>query len=251
MPRTDKRREIMQAAEKLFATRRFHEITTDQVARMAEVGKGTIYRYFRDKDDLFFQTATSGFDELCDLLRLRVAASSPFSEQLLDACRQITGFFESRHQLFRMMQTEDGRMVLAKGAIHDRWMTHRRKLVAAVAEILRGGIQEGRVRDDIPPEILADFLLGLLRTRTRDLRDAPAALRRHEVVLDLFFRGAEGAVDGGTGLSSEQESCQPQAASNGLRRKHKKGLARSPGRASYNPKPAARSVKLAAQGGTT
>jgi len=192
MPRADKRHEIMQAAELLFTTRRFHEITTDEVARAAEVGKGTIYRYFRDKEDLFFQTAVYGFDELCDLLQRRVTASSPFSEQLLDACRQITGFFENRWQLFRMMQAEDGRMALTKGTIHDRWMTHRRKLVAAVAEILRRGVQEGRVRGDIPAEVLADFLLGLLRTRTRDLRDAPPAVRRHEVVVDLFCHGAGG-----------------------------------------------------------
>ena len=36
----DKRQRIMQAAEKLFSSRRFHEITTDDVAREAKVGKG-------------------------------------------------------------------------------------------------------------------------------------------------------------------------------------------------------------------
>jgi AcrR family transcriptional regulator len=191
MSKDDKRQEIMKAAERLFATRRFHEVTTDDVARAAEVGKGTIYRYFRDKDDLFFQTATSGFDEMCDLVRRRVEATAPFGEQLLAVCRHITGFFESRQELLRMMQTEDGRMVMAKGTIHDRWMVHRRKLVAAVAEILGRGVAEGRIRSDLPAEVLAEFLLGLLRTRTRDLRDAPAAVRRHEVVVDLFCRGAE------------------------------------------------------------
>ena len=70
--RPDKRLAIMQAAESLFTSRRLHEITLDDVAREAQVGKGTIYRYFQDKDDLFFQTATQGFDELCDLLQQRV-----------------------------------------------------------------------------------------------------------------------------------------------------------------------------------
>jgi AcrR family transcriptional regulator len=190
MPRVDKRQLIMQAAENLFTTRRFHEITTDEVARAAEVGKGTIYLYFRDKDDLFFQTATSGFDELCDLLQAGVAASAPFPQQLLDACRQITGFFEQRRALFRMMQSEDGRIALAKGSIYDRWLSHRRKLVAAVTEIIRRGVEKGEIRDDLPTEVLAEFLLGLLRTRTRDLRDAPPSARRHEVVVDMFCRGA-------------------------------------------------------------
>ncbi|NJL30924.1 MAG: TetR/AcrR family transcriptional regulator, partial [Phycisphaerales bacterium] len=30
----------------------------------AGVGKGTIYRYFKDKDDLFFSTAAQGFEDL-------------------------------------------------------------------------------------------------------------------------------------------------------------------------------------------
>jgi AcrR family transcriptional regulator len=190
MARRDKRQEIMLAAEKLSSTRRFHEITTDQVAEAARVGKGTIYRYFQDKDDLFFQTAVSGFDSLCDLVRRKVPEAAPFHEQLLEACREIGTFFARRRQLFRMMQAEDFRMALVGGSMMDRWVAHRKQLVAAVADVIRKGVAEKAVRGDLPPEVLADFLLGMLRTRARDLEDAPEAVRRYEVVLDLFYRGA-------------------------------------------------------------
>ena len=40
-----------------------------KVKSEAKVGKGTIYLYFENKDDLFFQTATWGFEELCELLK--------------------------------------------------------------------------------------------------------------------------------------------------------------------------------------
>jgi len=190
MARPDRRRQIMQAAEKLFTTRQFHEITTDEVARAAKVGKGTLYRYFRDKEDLFFQTATSGFDELCDLVQARTAEGGSFSEQLLGACTQIRGFFDSRRQLIRMMHTEDGRVLLATGTIHERWLAHRKKLRAAVGDIIRRGVSEGQVRDDIPADILAAFLLGLMRMQTMDLKDVPEKLSRPQVVVDFFLRGA-------------------------------------------------------------
>ncbi|MBM4019010.1 MAG: TetR/AcrR family transcriptional regulator [Planctomycetes bacterium] len=193
MPRQDRRRQIMQAAERLFTSRRFHEITTDDVARVAGVGKGTMYRYFRDKEDLFFQTAMAGFDELCELLR-RVADDAPFLEQLPAACRQVGRFFEARRQLFRMMQAEDFRLAISKGAVYERWMEHRRTLVAAMAGVLRRGVAEGVVRRDVPPDVLANFLLGMLRTRARDLEDAPEPSRRLERVLDLFLRGAAAAA---------------------------------------------------------
>lgn len=187
--RCDKSQVIMQAAEKLFTSRRFHEITMDDVANQAGVGKGTIYRYFRDKDDLFFQTATNGFDDLCELLQRKVPGHACFREQLLVACRQISRFFEHRRQLLRMMQTEDGRMAWCQGEMHERWMERRKKIVAALTEMIRKGVAEGEVREDLPADVLASFLLGMLRTRGRDLGDMPPDVRQHEIVVELFFRG--------------------------------------------------------------
>jgi len=199
MARRDRQREIMAAAERLFTSRRYHEVTTDDIAQAAHVGKGTIYRYFRDKEELFFQVATSGFDELCALLRERVPEQAPFREQLLSACGEIPRFFERRRQLFRLMQAEDDRMRWCSEEMQERWMVQRKKLVAAVAGILRKGVEEGEVRSDVPPDVLANFLLGMLRTRARDLADAQARLRRDELIVDLFCRGAgRGAGDRGT-----------------------------------------------------
>ena len=41
-----------------------------------------------------------------------------------------------------------------------------------------------------PKPVLANFLLGMLRTRARDLADCPHAHKRYEVVVDVFCRGA-------------------------------------------------------------
>jgi AcrR family transcriptional regulator len=190
MARRDRRHEIMRAAERLFTSRRYHEITTEDIAQAAHVGKGTIYRYFEDKDDLFFQVATSGFEELCELLHRKVPEKAPFAEQLPNACTAITAFFARRAQLFRMMQVEEFRMHWCGKALRDRWLARRKKLVVAVAGILRKGVEEGEIRSDMPAEVLANFLLGMLRTRARDLADAPARLRRQELVVELFCNGA-------------------------------------------------------------
>ena len=71
-----RRLQIMRAVETLFTSRQVHEITLDDVIRQAGVGKGTLYRYFKDKDDLFFQTATSGFDDLHKMLTREKAGIS-------------------------------------------------------------------------------------------------------------------------------------------------------------------------------
>ncbi len=212
MPRKDKRRQIMQAAEKLFATRRFHEITLDEVARIAQVGKGTIYLYFKDKDDLFFQTALAGYDDLCDVLEQRVPCDAPFEEQLLIACREISKFFQRRQQVYRMIQVEDARIPWCKGNIREAWKEKRQRVVAALSAIMRRGVDEGKVRMDIPAEAMANVLMGMLRMQAIYLVDHPGSERHIDFLVDLFYRGA-GWVGGSSPpleAASVEERNQPQ-----------------------------------------
>jgi TetR/AcrR family fatty acid metabolism transcriptional regulator len=185
-----KRQQIMQAAERLFTSRRFHEITLNSVAAEAGVAKGTIYGYFKDKDDLFFQTSTSGFDELCKLIDRKAPDGTPFPRMLLGACRAINVFFQRRRQLMQMMQSEDGRMWYCQGNLRQRWLQKRKGLLSSVARVIAKGIEEGHLRKDVSPEVLAGLLLGMLRARARDLTDAPSAMRSDEVIVDLFCNGA-------------------------------------------------------------
>jgi AcrR family transcriptional regulator len=180
----------MRAAEKLFTSRRFHEITMDHVAEAAGVAKGTLYGHFRDKDDLFFQICTSGFDELCELIPSASPRGASFEQRLLATCRRISQFMDRRRELMRMTQAEENRLSCCKGGLHDRWMDKRRKLVSAVETVLAEGVAQGKLRRDISLEVLANVLLGMLRTRGRRLADAPPSMRRHEVIVELFFRGA-------------------------------------------------------------
>ncbi len=195
----DRRAKIMQAAEKLFTSRSLHEITLDDVVAEAHVGKGTIYTYFASKEDLFFQVATSGFDDLCDLIDEKIPTGGPFMAQLISVCNLVSQFFARRKQLFRMIQSEGDRMQLAKGTIRKKWLDQRRRLVDAMARIIEKGIDEGEVRQDIRADILAGFLLGMLRTRQRNLAYMPKSLITTELIVELFFKGASCSCDGAAG----------------------------------------------------
>jgi AcrR family transcriptional regulator len=192
----DKATRIMEAAERLMARRRYHEVTTDDIAREAKVGKGTIYRHFRDKDDLFHQAAVRGFDDLCSLLKADLAPGEPVREQLLRACERIGGFFRGRRQWLGLAQAEDARMAMCRGRLKEQWRAHRLRLVAVVSELLTAGAEAGLVRRDLPPEMMAAMLLGMLRARARDLADVPEADRTYAMVVDLFLGGAAAPCDG-------------------------------------------------------
>ena len=180
----------MQAAEQLFRTRQFHEITLDEVARVADVGKGTIYLYFSDKEDLFFQTAVAGFEEMCELLRQNATNGITFRDGLLRTCETVSGFFRQRRPLFLMILSQGERAMERGGGLRQRWLERRKNMTGAVAAIIARGVGSGDIRSDIPAEVLAEYLLGMLRTRAWELEDQPEPMRSHEALVDLFTKGA-------------------------------------------------------------
>jgi AcrR family transcriptional regulator len=191
----DKKLRIMQAAEQLFRTRRFHETTLDEIARAADVGKGTIYLYFTDKEDLIFQAAVEGFDQMCIELRQGVAPGEAFRGTLLRTCEHISVFFRARRPLFRIILSEGDRdMESGTGGLQKRWRARRKTMTDAVAAIIARGMESGEIRADVAAGILAEYLLGMLRTRSWELEDWPEEERSLAGVVDLFINGAGGAA---------------------------------------------------------
>ena len=85
MAKDNKREQILNALESLLPGRRFHEITLDEVARSAGVGKGTIYLYFRDKDSLFAELVCFRLENLAaDIAGLKGASMDTLPEQVFE-----------------------------------------------------------------------------------------------------------------------------------------------------------------------
>ena len=59
-----KRATILDGASRIFAARVYHHVTMDDIARETRVGKGTLYRYFPSKDELYLAIVEEGFDLL-------------------------------------------------------------------------------------------------------------------------------------------------------------------------------------------
>jgi AcrR family transcriptional regulator len=188
---SDKSQRLLQAAEQLFRNRRVDEVTLDEIAKHADVAKGTIYLYFSDKEDLIFRAAVAGFDEMCEELRRIAVDHEAFRDRLLRTCGSIVAFFQKRRPLFRIILSEGERAMEGGGAgLRQRWREQRQPMMKAVAAVVSQGITSGDLRGDIPAEILAEYLLGMLRTRSWELEGWQESLRTHAMVVDLFLNGA-------------------------------------------------------------
>jgi AcrR family transcriptional regulator len=187
MPRVktiSKKEEILEAASRVFAEKEFHEVLIDDVAALAGVGKGTVYRYFRTKEELYFETILQAFDELSATLADAVAEEASPTRRLERIVRESLRFSWERRHLLGLLQGDERQF-----AMHEAELRRRRGgMVALVQKVILDGIERREFRG-VDARIAAELLRGMIRAancfRTED--DSVDGLV--EEIIGIFTRG--------------------------------------------------------------
>ena len=96
------RREILRAAEKVFAAKGFFHTTMSKVAEAAEFGTGTLYKYFKSKEDLYFTLIEVKGEEINRLVTEELARIAPAKERIGNVVRIQFEFIERNRDFFRI-----------------------------------------------------------------------------------------------------------------------------------------------------
>ncbi|MHC4561511.1 MAG: TetR/AcrR family transcriptional regulator [Planctomycetota bacterium] len=164
---SDKRRDILAAAAGVFDAHGYSAATIDQVASGAGIAKGSIYNYFRSKQDLFMAVFDDAMAVNEAVVQERLASSADPVDQLL----QIFDHWYDRHTNFKKI----GRLVLecwasaaredsanGQGAMTSTFESlyvHWRDLLA---EIITQGQQLGKFQSDLAAPIAASVIMATL-----------------------------------------------------------------------------------------
>ncbi|MFH0879726.1 MAG: TetR/AcrR family transcriptional regulator [Lentisphaerota bacterium] len=191
MARGDKRNDILRAAEHVIQNRRYHEIKLDDIAKAAAVGKGTLYLYFKDKEELFFQLLMEAFDALYAVVQRIVESKRPFQDKLAETMEAMTDFMDRRHRLVHFMFDEERRRAALDGRHKPdpRFVAHRTCLHKAHEDLMRQGVREGVLRKDIPPMVMAHFMMGIIHSRQVMRKTTKTAVPVAQMV-NFFSQGA-------------------------------------------------------------
>ena len=158
-PDEKKRQLIAATAARLFATRPFHKVKLDDVAAEAGVGKGTLYIYYKSKEDLYLGLIFDAFAQLVAGLEARLGdgTMSP-RESLRTIVAQLVRFAFENPQLYELMRTAGG--PATKDA---HWADKRTQFTGLIEQTIRRGNADGSF-DDPLPEITAQCVPGLVRS---------------------------------------------------------------------------------------
>jgi TetR/AcrR family transcriptional regulator, fatty acid metabolism regulator protein len=154
-----KRQTIIQAAIEVFGKNSFQNSNISEIAQRANVAEGTIYQYFKNKEDLFFSIPVEKTKEFCRELDLHLEGISGAFNKIKKFIWYYLYFFRMNPEYGRILLLE---MRVSKSFIRTRTYNSFRKSASRILKIIREGQEEGVVRKDINIYILRQLILGIL-----------------------------------------------------------------------------------------
>jgi AcrR family transcriptional regulator len=177
-----RRAEIIDAARTVFARRGFEGGIIDEIAKEANIAKGTVYLYFRSKSDIY----QAVFDHDMKALKLstmdRMDSAVTLREKIEAFILTRLENAETRKDFFRIMDAEQGHLSISRGQYRS-WL---REPVLHLAKAIEVAIRRREIAP-VPAEkaawAIADMTRGVIQRRLLDqkgntLRDEAASVLR-------------------------------------------------------------------------
>jgi AcrR family transcriptional regulator len=176
---------MLEAAAQLFGSNRFHEVRMEDIAAQAAVGKGTLYRYFSDKEELYLALLARASTQVIERLREAVARADGARAALIEFVREVLDYFDAQPHLLDLIQRAE---VMRDPGLAFPWQQARDESLRLILELFAEGKKQGEfcIRD---PDLAALMLLGGMRSVLR-FGEQPRPSDLAERVVDGFLRGA-------------------------------------------------------------
>ncbi len=183
----DTRAAILGCAAKVFAEREYHEVLTDDIAAALGIGKGTIYRYFDSKEELYFATIIEGLKGMHEAITAALGQPAPLAVVIERLVRTILEYFWTRRDFFILLHRHEPKLEPEERA---EWQQQRDGVVERVRGILESSLPRGSVGRKTP-RLAVEILLGMIRSAClfREPDDRPERLAR--VITSVFLHGIE------------------------------------------------------------
>ena len=185
----DKPQQIIDAAVRVFARKGYYNSRVSDIAKEAGIAAGTIYLYFRTKDDILVTLFREKMTEFVATVRKAIADEHDAVAKLRRLIHLHFELLERHPELAEVVQVEQrqGQKFFRGASAHEI-----SSYFALIGSVLEEGVAEGRLRPTLPVKIATKTLFGamdqmatswVLGKRGYQLADTADA------VADIFLQG--------------------------------------------------------------
>jgi AcrR family transcriptional regulator len=183
-----RRQEILDVAAAMFARHGFTATDVQWIADRLKISKGTVYRYFPSKENLFLSAVERGIVRLHEHVDKARSGETDRIEEIRAAVKAYLQFFKSNPELVELFVQERAEFRQRRRPIYFQ---HRDVRRGPWREYFANLMDEGRMRRipvDRIMDVLGDVLYGTMLTNHFTGRSRPYEAQAQDV-LDVFFHG--------------------------------------------------------------
>ncbi len=185
----DKYHRILEAAVMVFAEQGFYQSTISHIAREAGVADGTIYLYFKNKDDILVQFFTYKAKQVFDLFREEVAKADTAVEKLRNLVRRHLEEFQRDKNMAIVYQAETHQN---SRSAEPQIREMSKMYLDIVSEIVEMGQADGSMRKDLYLSLVKRFIVGAVDETINNWLHSGGKydlVSMADPLIDLFIRG--------------------------------------------------------------
>jgi AcrR family transcriptional regulator len=144
----EKRRQILDAAVRVFARQGFHATRVSDIADEAGVAYGLVYHYFRSKEEVLNELFVERWSLMLAAIEEADRAGGPHRERLAAVATFIVDSYRHDPELMKVIIVEVTRAANSFGRTH---LVEIRQAYDSIAKIVADGQEAGAFRRDVPP----------------------------------------------------------------------------------------------------
>jgi TetR/AcrR family transcriptional regulator, fatty acid metabolism regulator protein len=186
----DKRERILDAAVRVFAKKGFHATRVSEVAKAAGVADGTIYLYFKSKDELLVSLFEDRVERLLTFMQTELPGTATASEKLKRIIELQLGLLEGERDLAEVITVILRQSTkLMKEYAAPKFSAY----LDTIARVIAEGQASGELRPDLTPHLVARAIFGALdgitMTWALGKADRGGLVRASGQLAELVLRG--------------------------------------------------------------
>lgn len=154
-----KKQLIIQSAIEIFSQHGFRNSSISEIAQKANVAEGTIYQYFKNKEDLFFSIPIEKTKDFCRELDLHLNGIDGALNKIRKFIWYYLYFFKTNPEYSRTLMLE---MRVSRNFIKTMTYKSFKNFTNKILEIIKEGEEEGVIRKDVDIYLIRQLILGIL-----------------------------------------------------------------------------------------
>jgi TetR/AcrR family fatty acid metabolism transcriptional regulator len=185
----DRPQQIIEAAVRIFARKGYYNSRVSDIAREAGLAAGTIYLYFKTKDDILVTLFREKMAHFVASLRKAITAEPDAVAKIQRLVRLHFEMLEGDPELAEVVQVElrQGQKFFRGASAHEI-----SSYFALIGSVLEEGVAQGQLRPELPIKVATKALFGAMDQMTTSWVLGKRAYRladTAETVADIFLRG--------------------------------------------------------------